>query len=342
MSAAYEAGKDRRQPSKATRRAVKAAFDAEKLVEICARWDFADYGLVCVDLEPSKGWRGELQENFYWYGDRGSKILAVGHLDSVQQNPRCAVTETAAGLLATSGVLDDRLGVYVILDMLPKLGIKVDVLLTTNEEVCGSTARDFEPPEGKEYNWIIEFDRGGTDVVSYQYDCWELEQLVNACGAKMSRGSYSDIADLERLGVKGLNWGVGYQDYHGPRGHAWLEDTFRMVARFVKFWRANRETRLEHEPYVRGESRLAGVSKEWKWENGRWSWVGDSLRTGGNRLQALASMTAEYLADCGHFVDMDDETTFGEALNERGGWDVYCKAICRAFWEEDEQGEIAQ
>ena len=44
-----------------------------------------------------------------------------------------------------SGALDDRLGAYIILDLLPKLGINVDVLLTVGEEQGRSTANFFAP-----------------------------------------------------------------------------------------------------------------------------------------------------------------------------------------------------
>jgi hypothetical protein len=229
-----------KQPSKSLRASVSKAFDATMLKDICVRQDFSEYAKF-VPLAPDKYNR----DRFYWYQDNGSKILAVAHLDTVQASRECEVTSTAGGLLATSGALDDRLGAYVILEMLPALGIECDILLTTDEEMGASTAIEFDTE--KQYNWIIQFDRGGTDVVMYQYDTPELRALVGNAGAQVGHGSYSDIAVLDHLGCSAFNWGVGYQDYHSARAHAFLDDTFRMVARFCKFYRANAETFLPYD-----------------------------------------------------------------------------------------------
>lgn len=230
---------------------VREAFSAEDLIRICAQTDFSDYAHKVEVPTRQTAWYGETPEGFFYYKDNGASILAVAHLDSVQTDNSCTVVDTGAGPLALSGVLDDRLGVYVILELLPKLGIEVDWLLTTNEEMGASTAANFYP-EHKKYNWMIEFDRMGTDVVMYQYETQELEDLVRRAGAEVRSGSYSDIADLDQLGCAGFNWGVGYHDYHTMRGLAWLEDTFKMVARFMRFYAANAAT---HLPYDRMASK---------------------------------------------------------------------------------------
>ena len=271
----YEDDNKRRQPSKAARRRAKMAFDAETLIRICEMepQEFGQYA-DRVDLESTRWSR----DRFYYHRDNGSNILAVAHLDHVQDNRKTNVMDTGAGLLVASGVLDDRLGAYVILELLPKLGMTFDILLTTDEEQGASTADEFKPE--KQYDWMIEFDRGGTDVVMYEYETQEYADLVEASGARMGQGSFSDIAVLEHLGCAGFNWGVGYRDYHSARGHAWLEDTFRMVARFEKFWKANGSTHLPHVPWV---PRKRGFSL--------------------------------VVADCAHLVDLEDENEWMELDN---------------------------
>lgn len=225
-----------------SREPIRRAFSPEMLTDIClADEDEFDAFGERVDLRPDRG-----RQRFYYHKDNGSRVLAVAHLDSVSDEKRCEITDTAGGLLVTSPSLDDRLGAYVILDLLPKLGITVDWLLTTGEEVGDSTAADFEAD--KDYNWSFGFDRGGTDVVLYQYETDHLVDLVRATGATVGNGSYSDISYLDHLGCAGVNWGVGYRDYHGPRAHAWLEDTFRMVDRFMLFHEANASTFLQYDP----------------------------------------------------------------------------------------------
>lgn len=185
-------------------------------------------------------------DNFYYYQDNGSDILAVAHLDTVvyPDERQASYANTADGLVIHSGALDDRLGAYTILDVLPKLGVSVDILFTVGEEMGQSTAAYFAPT--KQYDWMIEFDRGGTDVVTYQYQDKDLVDRVRDCGARHSQGIFSDISYLDHLGCKGLNWGVGYQDYHSKRGYAYLDDYCDMIDYWQVFHAANEGIYLPH------------------------------------------------------------------------------------------------
>jgi hypothetical protein len=253
---------------------VRHNFDAEALKRICeadASTGFTEYATK-VQLEPTKSGR----ERFYHFRDNGSKILFVAHLDTVCQDRRCAVVEAPNGLLALSGALDDRLGAYIGLDLLPRMGITCDWLLTTDEEICQTTAEDFTSE--KQYNWLISMDRGGTDVVMYDYETKKLKALVMKAGANVGMGSFSDIAALEHLRCAGFNWGVGYQDYHSSRGYAWLDDTFAMVTKFIRFYEANARRHFEHEPwqsyrYTESNKRIGRTSEimygyEYEYETG--------------------------------------------------------------------------
>ena len=225
---------------------VEAAFSRKDLKRICEadEYDFGDaYDMQTVLVDQPA------PENFYYYKDNGSNILAVAHLDTVgdadERTTRFVVTE-GGGTVVFSRALDDRLGAYIILELLPLLGLKYDILLTVGEESGMSTASFFEPPKGKEYDYMIEFDRGGTDVVMYQYDDQEVRELVRNAGARVGDGSFSDISYLGHLEIKGFNWGVGYQDYHGPRAHAFLDDTFSMVAKYLRFAEQNQGVYMPH------------------------------------------------------------------------------------------------
>lgn len=284
MSKSNKANKFRtapsRQPSQSDLQRVFDAFDADSLIHLCSTWDFEQY--ATKTSLPG-------HDRFYWYQDNGSNVLAVAHLDSVQDQFPAQVVDTAAGPLVVSGSLDDRLGVYVILELLPKLGITCDWLLTTDEEIARSTATEFaEDFDGKDYDWIIQFDRGGTDVVMYQYETPEYVGLVEDSGAKVGIGSYSDICELDDLGCAAFNWGVGYQDYHSPRAHAWLADTFKMVARFAKFYDANVGTYLPHDP-----------KHQYDDDRGDLDWL-------------LYDAEDSIEADCGHLIDLNDAATYQE------------------------------
>lgn len=177
----------------------------------------------------------------------GSPVLAVAHADFIQ-NPFCfSAVKTAQETLVFCPRLDDRLGVYTILDLLPALGVHLDVLITDNEETGSTTAADFQTDIN--YSWMVGFDRRGTGAVTYGYH-WtgeEPEQYFST-----SHGTFSDISELEHLGCKGLNVGVGYHNEHTERHYFSVEEYVDQIARFILFWYDNRET---HFPHTRVESR---------------------------------------------------------------------------------------
>lgn len=247
---------------------IEQAFSRKALRRICEADErsFGDaYDMQVVEVDQPA------PDNFFFYRDNGSNILAVAHLDTVAygKDRGCRfVTTEGGGTVVFSRALDDRLGAYIILELLPKLGLQYDVLLTVGEESGLSTAAYFEPPKGKQYDYMIEFDRGGTDVVMYQYDDAEVRQLVRDAGARVGNGSFSDISYLDHLAIKGFNWGVGYQDYHGPRAHAFLDDTFRMVGHYLTFAERNEGVFMPH--YQEDEPRsLWGEYQDRKWSE-RW------------------------------------------------------------------------
>lgn len=265
---------------------IEAAFSREDLKRVCEmhETEFRDrYGMqftLCDQKAPS---------NFYLFKDNGSDVLAVAHLDTVMEHARRTANfvDTEAGPIIYSGALDDRLGAYIILELLPKLGITHDILLTVGEESGNSTAEFFTTT--KEYNWMIEFDRGGTDVVLYQYENKEMKDLVRDSGARVGDGIFSDISYMEHLGIKGINWGVGYRDYHGPRSHAYLDDTFSMVQKYRRFHEANKMFYYPHEPTKYG--RWGGSGS--RWGGGAWGMDDDSDDSWVNYRDAIDEADAE-------------------------------------------------
>ena len=237
--------------------AVEKAFSRRRFARVCGMHEnefekFYDMTKVHVKQRAPM--------NFYLHKDNGSDVLAVAHLDTVSphRERKAQFLDTAGGTVVYSRALDDRQGAYTILELLPKLGITYDWLLTTGEESGQSTAQFFQTE--KPYNYMIEFDRGGTDVVMYQYDDMTTRGLVRDCGAKPAQGIFSDISYMEHLGVKGFNWGVGYRDYHYPRSHAWLDDYFEMLAYYLKFHQQNADVKMPHEYVPWTEYRGLGSS----------------------------------------------------------------------------------
>jgi hypothetical protein len=225
------------------------------------------------------------QESFYIYKDNGAKVLAVAHLDSVIMPDENWTFERAR--LGRNGAkqnyiwnpqLDDRLGVYIILDLLPSLigEDQYDILLTTDEEIGATTAENFVAPAGKQYNWIFQFDRRGTGVVLYNYQGGDWTPAVSEF-LTVQQGSFSDISRLEHLGCKAMNVGTGYHDEHRDMCYMIVEETEAQVRKFLRFYYTYRDV---HFPHTKVVTRYGGYSR-WDDEVYENDWV-KNYGTGGS------------------------------------------------------------
>ena len=189
--------------------------------------------LAPIEAYFTEGQVTDTPDGPYVFQDNGANVLAVAHLDTVRQDRHFGVLRGKPDTLYNCQ-LDDRLGAWIALDELPRRGIAVDVLLTTGEEECRSTAAHFRP--GKDYNWVVGFDRAGSDVVTYDYESREWLDALEFAGNDVGWGSYSDIAELGHLDIQGVNWGIGYHDNHGRKSHCFLSEMKQAVDRFAEFY----------------------------------------------------------------------------------------------------------
>jgi hypothetical protein len=237
---------------------------------------------IAHDWEVLKGLCLKTEEEFFPYGvnlldasypliykDNGSSVLAVAHLDTCEPGSFCIIADTPAGTWVFSPALDDRLGVYVITHVLPAMGINVDVLLTTGEEMGQSSGAFFDLQ--KKYNWMFQFDRRGTDVVTYDYGDSALNKRLNAAGfTDINRGLYSDICSMEHLGCKGINVGTAYYDYHSPEAFAKISLLDAQIRKFAQFYRLFNDSLLEHTPrypyyrYAEPFQQTNGLPPKWE------------------------------------------------------------------------------
>jgi hypothetical protein len=184
------------------------------------------------------------------FADRGAEILGVAHTDYVVGDNHFFTGVLNGHPTIFSSRLDDRMGVYLLGDLLPRIGMKYDLLFTDEEEHGKSSAKHFVAPEGRVYNWGFEFDRAGSDVVTYRYKAkaW-LDVLAKYF--KVGIGSYSDINDLPQLGCQCVNIGCGYEWAHHLLSYALSTTTIRQVKAFRAFWKAEAKT---HYPYKEPEA----------------------------------------------------------------------------------------
>ena len=201
--------------------------------------EFSKYG---VKVQPKTG-------GPYFFQDNGGSVLGIAHLDSVQTTKFGCYVPHPAGSLFYSPKLDDRLGVYTMLYQLPRAGLVFDVLLTTGEESGNSSGKHFVPPEGKNYNWMFQFDRTGDDVVMYMYRDEALVKILEKSDFRTAYGSASDISRMEHLGIKGFNVGCGYHDYHQEYAFALIDKHYLpQVKKFQGFFADRKNQKMKYTP----------------------------------------------------------------------------------------------
>jgi len=186
----------------------------------------------------------ETPDGLYFFKDNGKKLLAVGHLDTVQK-PN---TPKRVGNKFFASTLDDRLGVYMLLDMIPKMlgNMPYDLLLTTGEETGKSTARYFRPP--RQYNWMVEIDRMAKTTAMYEYETEEYSKMVKGCGMTVARGSNTDIRYLNHLGVFGANFACDYHNNHSMNAYCNLDGVESQAEKIIDFIMKYKDMYLPYVP----------------------------------------------------------------------------------------------
>lgn len=198
--------------------------------------------------------------------NRGGNILVVAHVDCVQPPSATARLLDLDGTPRLySPVLDNRLGVYLALDVLPAYDVVADVLLTTNEERGASTAALVTTR--KQYSWIVSFDRGSEDVVCYHYAHEALHQRLISSGFRIGQGSYSCIVETGHLEAQAFNVGCGVFEPHSPHAYVDLSMLARQLERFAGFYQRWHRTHFPlvaaRRDFSRSPQSAALVSFEW-------------------------------------------------------------------------------
>lgn len=215
-------------------------INPQKIVEYCQ-----------ADKESLLG-----RNNEYRLIDNGSSVLVLAHTDTVF--PVTAHKVVADSRRVYSPALDDRLGVYIALDLLPALGVVVDVLLTDGEESGNSTAELVPPEVLKKYNWFASLDRKGADVVTYGLDSPKFLDAIQREGFPIGQGSFSDISALNTDRCC-LNLGIGYYHAHTPECYADRAVCASQVQRFARFYEKNKGIKFNQSGSGKEAMRRYGI-----------------------------------------------------------------------------------
>lgn len=241
---------------------TKARWDGRKEVykpQFTKEFSIIDYCHRSIESFYDEGAVTVTTDGVYIYREEPkNKVLAVAHLDTVQEAQIYGRSESFLYVPQ----LDDRLGVYALLDLLPNaFGMEFDLLLTEGEEVGRSTAKHFETD--KKYNWIMEIDRAGTDVVMYQYETQVSKELMQQYGFEVGVGSFTDISYMDGLGVIAFNFGCGYYNHHSINAYVNLEEFEVMMVMLANFFHEYKGIEL---PYDEKDSIEYTYYQGWDWK----------------------------------------------------------------------------
>ncbi len=240
-------------------------------------------------------------------------MLFVAHQDTVQDPGVFQPVRFKHDTWIFSPTHDDRLGMHVALDYLPKAKIKCDILITDNEEDGRSTALWFDAP--KRYNWMFMFDRKGDGAVCYQYDDEKIRYKLGRHNFRVDKGSYSCIKDLEHLGCTGINFGVGYYDYHEEEAFASMATLRRQLRKFIDF---HKEYEFVSMPHDVGYERFAEAVNYQSWEAKKETFEIEGVSPGKvEELEAFEAADAVYEDIKGSEDDYDHSSQYAEDYGEQ-------------------------
>lgn len=245
----------------------------------------------------------------FWYRDNGAKVLFVGHQDTIQEPGTFQPVQFKTETRIYYPTADDRVGLYVGLCYLPKAKIKVDILITEDEEMGRSTALWFDAP--KKYNWMFMFDRQGTGAVTYQYGNEQLHYKLGKHNLyPISHGTYSCIRDLEHLGICGINFGAGYHDNHSEFAYVAAGQLRNQLRKFIDFFKEYQHVRMPHDV---GYERFAQAVNYQSYESDREYFEANKIQPGAENLNKakresrlrLSPVPVEELFGKGEIVDAE-------------------------------------
>ncbi len=168
--------------------------------------------------------------------DRGSDILFVAHIDTVQTP---VLKKHHKSRIWAAG-LDDRLGCGLASEL--SRFMDVDLLICDLEESAKSSGQYHDL---KDYNWIAEFDRSGDDVVTYDMDD---DDFLTALHKHFTLG-WGTFSDLCLLNTKSccVNIGIGYHHAHSEDSYVDINQLNIQLDRFRKFFYEFKDTKFTQD-----------------------------------------------------------------------------------------------
>jgi hypothetical protein len=189
-----------------------------------------------------KGYTQKHKNNDYlYYENRGSNVLLVAHLDTVHRtfktntfnvitkDNKTHITNISGDCLGA----DDRAGVFTILEYLRLYNEVPNILFTQGEETGGTGIASFvsDGHDTKHIMLAIEIDKSGLPNVACVYDDLdsELESFLLSHDMDLVSGSYTDICNLQDIGISSVNISANYYHQHTKNEYMIVDDVYQTI-----------------------------------------------------------------------------------------------------------------
>lgn len=205
---------------------------------------------ILVQFLKRSGYMNIIKSNMYIIAEGEIPVTLIAHLDTVSEDfyntvPDMCLYDKDQDILhvVTGGTLDDRLGVYSIIEII-SAGYRPNIIFTLGEELGGIGAEElvqrFKKSPFSNY-FMIELDRRGQkDSVYYTCGNKKFEEYINSFGFETAKGSFSDCLIIgETWDIAAVNLSCGYMLEHTALEYAYLEwthETIEKVKNILEDW----------------------------------------------------------------------------------------------------------
>jgi len=148
----------------------------------------------------------------------------------------------------------------------------MNILVTNEEEKGASTAKEFSNDAimhlkddiTKQFNWLVQFDRRGMDVVTYGYTNGDWIDILHEYFCNVGNGSYTCIRELEAFGCGGVNIGVGYGKEHTQEAFIDFRMYLYNVHQFALFYTDKSETHYAAKNTIKAKKQTHVIKMDGK------------------------------------------------------------------------------
>lgn len=236
-----------------------------KLMKTLCKIDTDDLEILLFKFLTKNYPRVISKDGYYMFAEGNIPVCLIAHMDTVSLDyynslPNMCLYDNEQDIfhVVGGGTLDDRLGIYSIIQIILD-GYKPSIIFTNLEETGGQGIEELVTRYTKcpfNINFIIELDRQGeNDSVYYSCNNKKFQEYINSFGFKTAQGTFTDCLILgETWNIAAVNLSCGYLLEHTIYEYAHLKWTHNTINKVKKILQdANNITKFKYNALKKNE-----------------------------------------------------------------------------------------